>query len=166
MEKLKASPLGDTDPDHLRTELEQMAVGLASPSTSRMAWRFYAALFLFQDLTPLSARELCELISASSTSASVSLRELEQAGLISRTRLPGTRSDVYDLVDEKQYAENYARSLRRPHSSLRSALEVLPEESRAAKRIRSMIDLGDYLADRMPDLLQQWTDERAHLFGR
>ncbi len=159
-------PQPDIDRGAVAQQIETVAVALADPPMSRMAWRFYAAFFLYQDLAPFTAKELRELIGASSGSASTALRELEKAGRIMRTRPPGERADVYDLVDENEYGRNYAANMRRPLAALTKSLQVLPEGSRAWLRVRSMIDLSEFVAERYPELLAEWVRERAHIFGR
>jgi hypothetical protein len=166
VKRIEDSALADVDRDAVRECVEPLALALATPPASRMAWRFYAALFLYQDLAPLAAKELRDLIGTSNASTSVALRELEQVGLITRTRPMGSRADVYDLVDEQQYGQNYARTLLRPQPALRAALGALPEGGKAWLRIRSMLDLEYYLAQRVPQILDEWVQERAHLYGR
>ncbi|MDR1432493.1 MAG: hypothetical protein LBI99_10310 [Propionibacteriaceae bacterium] len=156
----------EPDYDLLREYLEPVALALADPPMSRMAWRFYAAFFLYQDLAPLTAAQLRELVGTGTASSSVALRELEQNGVITRTRLPEQRADVYDLIEEIQYGRRWARNMKRPQPTLHAALDALPEGSKAWLRINSMIDLGDFLADRMPILMAEWVRERAHLYGR
>lgn len=156
----------ELDHEALREVLEPLALGLASPATSRTAWRLYAALFIYQDLAPLTAKDFQELVGASAASTSTALRELEQGGLITRTRIAGCRADVYDLVDEIQYGENHARSMARPQPALRAALAVLPEGSKAWLRIQSMLDLEDFMAERVSQLLDEWYRERRSHFGR
>lgn len=157
----------ELDHEAIRETLEPLALGLAAPEgASRTAWRLYAALFLYQDLAPLTAKDFQQLTGTSPASTSTALRELENSGLVSRTRPAGSRADVYDLIDEIEAAESYRRNMARPQPALRAALEVLPEGSKAWHRIRSMLDLEDYLAERVPKLFEQWYQERRQLFNR
>lgn len=148
--------------------VEPLAIAFASttPSLSRMALRFYAAMFLYQDIAPFTAKALCGIVEASTASGSTALRELEAGGMIFRTRPIGSRSDVYDLVDETQYGQLYAERYLRQLPTMRQALQVLPVNSKASLRISSAIDLFQCLAEEVPQIFMNWQKEKAARYGR
>jgi predicted transcriptional regulator len=148
--------------------VHELAEGLEStmPTMPKSAGRFYAAMFVYQDRAPFTAKMLCELLQVSTASASIALRALEGNGMIYRSRPAGSRSDLYDLVDELQYGQRYADRYQQPIASMRRTLASLEPGSKAWLRLSSAIDLFDYLSREVPKVFVRWQQENAAIYGR
>src|SRR3569832_1975087 len=76
--------------------VERLALVLRGAGVQRMAARAFAALLVSQDRA-LGAGELGQLLGVRPGAISTAVRYLAQAEMVTRTRVPGERRDLYAI---------------------------------------------------------------------
>ena len=107
--------------------------------------------------------ELAALLGASPAAISGAVRYLGQVGMISREREPGSRRDVYLVLDDIWYEVSVRQDqvLARWVSAARDGVEVLGPRTPAGKRVADSLDFFLFLEQEMPALLERWRAHRA-----
>jgi DNA-binding transcriptional regulator GbsR (MarR family) len=138
-----------------------------------------AAVFMAQGFPPMPARVLIALtasdegrltseelqseLGVSAAAVSHAVTYLETVGMLFRATEPGGRRQVYRLGSTSSW---YTASLDRREQMLgiaavfRQGRNSLPEGSPARERIEEIAEFFEFLARRMPELLQEWNDSR------
>ncbi|MFE3850335.1 GbsR/MarR family transcriptional regulator [Streptomyces griseorubiginosus] len=114
--------------------------------------------------------ELAEALLASRSAITGAVKLLESYGLARRTRAAGERMDRVSLNPDSRQPQNFDAALHEEHAALfREGLALLtdaPPERRAP--LEEMIALAEFLAERLPRLVDEWQAHRdeLHASGR
>ena len=140
--------------------IERFASVLVEAGVPPMPARVFAAL-LVTDSGRLTAAELTELLGASPAAISGAVRYLEQVGMISRQREPGSRRDVYLLRNDLWYEISLGRDQVLAHwaNAARDGAEILGPRTPAGQRLADSHEFFAFLRQELPALLERW---RAH----
>lgn len=124
---------------------------------SRTASRAIGWLLISADGSA-DAPELCAELGVAKSSMSVSLRQLEHAGLVERYRPPRARRDRYRLADDV-----FGRAFRikladfeQLHELVDRGRSIVGGETVAGRRLRRMADMYAFMAEEFPKLLDRW----------
>ncbi|CAL9369245.1 HTH-type transcriptional regulator MmpR5 [Nocardiopsis dassonvillei] len=104
------------------------------------------------------APRLCEALGVAKSSMSVSLRRLEQAGLVERFRRTGERRDRYRLtrdVFQRAFRAKMAE-FDRFRALAERGLAAVGDDPARRERLELMRDMYGFMADRFPGLLDEW----------
>jgi len=140
--------------------IERFASVLVEAGVPPMPGRVFSAL-LVTDSGRLTAAELTELLGASPAAISGAVRYLEQVGMISRQREPGSRRDVYLLRNDLWYEISLGRDQVLAHwaNAARDGAEILGPDTPAGQRLADSHEFFAFLRQELPALLERW---RAH----
>jgi predicted transcriptional regulator len=140
--------------------IERFASVLVEAGIPPMPARVFSAL-LVTDSGRLTAAELTELLGASPAAISGAVRYLEQVGMISRQREPGSRRDVYLLRNGLWYEISLGRDQVLAHwaNAARDGAEILGPDTPAGQRLADSHEFFAFLRQELPALLERW---RAH----
>jgi hypothetical protein len=96
------------------------------------------------------------------------VRYLVQLAMIGREREPGSRRDVYLLLDDLWYEVAIRRDqvLTRWVSAAREGAELLGPDTPAGRRLADSQDFFAFLQEEMPAMLERWRAHRAGLLAR
>ncbi len=129
-----------------------------------MAGRLLGYLFVC-DPPQQTIDELSEALLASRSAITGAVKLLETYKMARRTRVAGDRVDRVDLEPASQQPQNFDSAIHKEHAALfREGLELLvdaPAERRAP--LEEMAALAEFLADRLPRLLDEWHAYRDEL---
>lgn len=141
--------------------IERFASVLTESGVPRMPARVFVAL-LASDSGRLTAAELAEKVQVSPAAISGAVRYLVQVHLATRERDPGTRRDVFRLLDDYWYEALLRREqmLRKWEASLRDGLDALGPDTAAGERIAETIRFVEFIESELPELLKRWQERR------
>lgn len=109
--------------------------------------------------------ELSQALLASRSAVTGAVRLLESYGMVRRTRAADERMDRVSLDPASQQPQNFDSDVHKEHAALfREGLALLagaPPECRAL--LEEMVALAEFLAERLPTLLQEWNAHRDEL---
>ncbi|MFJ1561897.1 GbsR/MarR family transcriptional regulator [Streptomyces mirabilis] len=129
-----------------------------------MAGRLLGYLFVC-DPPQQTIDELGEALLASRSAITGAVKLLESYKMARRTRAAGERMDRVELDPASQQPQNFDSSIHKEHAALfREGLALLadaPAERRAP--LEEMTALADFLAERLPRLLDEWHAYREEL---
>jgi DNA-binding transcriptional regulator GbsR (MarR family) len=127
-----------------------------------MASRVFAAV-LVTDSGRLTAAELSGLLGASPAAISGAVRYLSQLAMLGREREPGSRRDVYLLLDDLWYeiAIRQDQVLYQWVNAAREGAKLLGLQTPAGQRLADSQDFFEFLIEEMPELLERWRARRA-----
>ncbi|HKF75844.1 MAG TPA: transcriptional regulator [Candidatus Dormibacteraeota bacterium] len=110
---------------------------------------------------PVSLDEIAVKLSMSKTSASVTARELERAGVARRLGMAGTRRILYEAGDEMDpvLSAMFAR-IRASLDILRRAEPALAS-GRAQERLRTMKELHEFWLREADGIMERWRGSRV-----
>ena len=124
---------------------------------SRTSGRVLGHLFV-EESGSADAAELCAVLDVAKSTLSVSLRRLEQLGLVRRHRPPGRKRDHYRVTEDV-----FGHALQAKVSELAELGDVLGRGLRAAggspsavRRLQTMIDMNEFLQREFSRLLEEW----------
>ena len=142
--------------------IERFASVLVEAGVPPMPARVFSAL-LVTDSGRLTAAQLTELLGASPAAISGAVRYLSQVGMICREREPGSRRDVYLVLDNIWYEVSVRQDqvLARWVSAAREGVGILGPQTPAGKRVADSLDFFMFLEQEMPALLDRWRAHRA-----
>jgi len=142
--------------------IERFAAVLVEAGVPPMPARVFSAL-LVTDSGRLTAAELTELLGASPAAISGAVRYLEHVGMIGREREPGSRRDVYLLLDDLWYEVAIRRDqvLAQWAVAAREGVKLLGPDSPAGHRLADSQDFFEFLQHEMPAVLERWRAHRA-----
>jgi predicted transcriptional regulator len=149
----------------MRSVVEQMALLLADYGLPRMAGRVLFAM-MAADERALTAGELAHRLDVSPASISGAVRLLGQLNMVVRAPVPGSRRDVYRLVNDSWYEVTLTKL-----SLFKTLIDLADlgvgaaggEATTAGARLAEMRDFYAFVQERMPQLLDDWTASRAAL---
>jgi len=112
----------------------------------------------------LTAEELATTLSASPAAISGAVRYLGTLGFVRARTLPGSRRHVYSLPHRPWYTATLTKpELYRDLSALLSAAAAgMAPGSAARDRVEEMVDFFRFFERRMPELLEEWHQQRQH----
>lgn len=146
--------------------VENMASSLVDAGMQRMAARVFAAVLASPEgaLTP---SEIAKQLRVSAGAVSGAVAYLEQAGMVRRSHVPGSRHTMISLGDDIWYEALTSRNaiIERWLSIADDGLEELPEGGGAAERVRVMRDFFEFMLGELPVMLERWREERVRKHG-
>ncbi|MFE2972146.1 GbsR/MarR family transcriptional regulator [Streptomyces sp. NPDC059340] len=129
-----------------------------------MAGRLLGYLFVC-DPPQQTIDELSEALLASRSAITGAVKLLEDYRMARRTRVAGERVDRVSLNPVSQQPRHFDSAVHEEHAALfREGVELLadaPPERRAP--LEEMIALAEFLAERLPALLEEWHTYRDEL---
>lgn len=147
----------------LRTFIEQMARTLADWGLPRMAARVLFVM-MSADEEALTAGELARRLDASPAAISGAVRYLVQISMVTREPVPGSRRDLYRLVDDSFYEVTLAKMTLIKTMADAAAQGMVAAGGRgtpAGRRLAGMHDFYAFVQDALPGLLDQWAARKA-----
>jgi len=159
-----AAAVAGPDREAVRAFIERFASTLEEAGFARMPARVYVAL-LATDAGRLTAAELAELLQVSPAAVSGAMRFLIQIGMARRERQPGSRRDVYRVLDDGWYEALVRRDqqMSRWVYDLEAGIAALGEGTPAGQRMSELVAFIEYLEEEMPELLARWRKRRTEL---
>jgi DNA-binding transcriptional regulator GbsR (MarR family) len=153
-------PAGQRDEQAVRRFIERFAAGLVEAGVPPMPARVFGAL-VATDSGRLTAAELAGRLGASPAAISGGVRYLVMLGMITRERVPGSRRDVYAVLDDGWYETSVRQdqALTRWASAAREGVEVLGPDTPAGDRMAGTLDFIQFMQREMADIMARW---RAH----
>ncbi|WP_129840609.1 MarR family transcriptional regulator [Streptomyces sp. RFCAC02] len=129
-----------------------------------MAGRLLGYLFVC-DPPQQTIDELGEALLASRSAVTGAVKLLEGHGMARRTRAAGERVDRVGLGPVGRQPQNFDATAHREHAALfREGLALLADAPpRRRAPLAEMVALADFLADRLPVLLEEWHAHRDAL---
>ncbi len=151
------------DEQAVRRFIERFAAALVEAGIPPMPARVFTAL-LVTDSARLTAAELSALLGASPAAISGAVRYLELINMISREREPGSRRDVFTVLDDIWYEVSIRRdqALSRWITAAREGAGVLDPQSPAGQRMVEMLDFLEFLQQELPAVLARWREHQAN----
>ncbi|MEU9863073.1 MarR family transcriptional regulator [Streptomyces sp. NPDC047971] len=142
--------------------VERFAAELTEAGMQRMASRVFAALLTSESASMTSA-ELAEQLRISPAAVSGAVRYLNQVGMVSRERDPGSRRDRYVLHNEVWYESITRRDqiLIRWEKVLRDGSEILGPGTAAGRRTAETAEFFEFLQEEMSGMLSRWRERKA-----
>ena len=141
---------------------DQAAAMLAAAGMARMPARVMMALVGSPD-EGYTAAELADRLGVSAAAVSGAVRYLVSMRLIQRLSRPGDRRDRYDLTDDAW--SGMITSNAPLYAALAAHMDRIADENTDAPvsvaRAREIADFLRYLTGRMPQLVDEWREERA-----
>lgn len=130
-------------------------LGMSSTAGRIVGW-------LLTEETDADAPRLCEVLAVAKSTVSVALRHLEQTGLVRRFRVSGSRRDRYRLTDDV-----FGRAFRSQMALLTEftaladrGLAVVGDDPARRRQLENMRDMYAFMAERFPQLLDEWEATR------
>jgi DNA-binding transcriptional ArsR family regulator len=142
--------------------IERFASVLVEAGIPPMPARVFSAL-LVTDSGRLTAAELSELLGASPAAISGAVRYLGQVGMISREREPGSRRDVYLVLDDLWYevCVRQDQLIARWAGAAKDGIGILGPGTPAGRRLADSHDFFVFVQQELPALLERWRAHRA-----
>lgn len=141
---------------------ERMASLLIAAGLQRMPARVLMALMTSED-GGLTSRELQDRLGVSAAAISGAAQYLRGLSMVRRVAQSGSRRDRYELPDDVWYtASVQADTFYLPMAQLaEAAAESIDDpQSAPAARIREMADFFRFMQRRLPELLDEWENQR------
>lgn len=108
-----------------------------------------------------SIDELAAALRASRSAVSGAVRDLDKVGLLERTRVAGERVDRMRLIIDESRGFD-PEPYREAATFAREGLDLLVDQSAERREpMEEFAALNDFLADRLPQLLQDWKDQHG-----
>jgi len=152
----------ERDEAALRQFVEQMARTLADWGFPRMAGRVLMTM-LSSDEPALTAGQLAERLGVSPAAISGAVRYLMQIKMIERQPVPGSRRDIYRLVDDAWYEVSLAEMTLLKSMSVAAQDGVKAAggaQTPAGARLANMRDYFVYVQENLPVLLAGWAESK------
>lgn len=152
---------GSRDEEAVGRFRERFASVLVEAGVPPMPARVFAAL-LVTDSARLTAADLVTRLSASPAAISGAVRYLEQLGMISREREPGSRRDVYLVRNDLWYEMAIRRDQVLTHwvSAARDGVTLLGPQTPAGQRMADSMDFFAFLLEQLPAVLDRWQERK------
>jgi len=129
-----------------------------------MAGRLLGYLFVC-DPAAQTIDDLSDALLASRSSIAGAVKLLETYGIVRRTRAAGDRMDRVSIDPGSQQPQNFDAAIHEEQAALfRDGLALLTDEPPARQApLAEMAALSEFLARRLPALLDEWRDQREQL---
>jgi DNA-binding transcriptional regulator GbsR (MarR family) len=163
----EATARREQDRDDLLWFVEQFALLLTEAGMPRMAARVFAYV-LAEDADEYTAADLATGLRVSAAAISGSTRYLVDAGLLSKERRPGARSDHFRIDDHDVWSAIFSQRapmLRRWEECIAEGVELLGDDTPGGRRLAETKAYFHYLSNEFPKLLAGWRRYRDSLFG-
>src|SRR3954453_5838615 len=139
------------------TFVERLGGALTSAGLARLPSRIFSAL-LIDDDGRMTAAEIGEALGVSPAAISGAVRYLDGVGMVRRERERGSRRDVFVVDDDAwhdmmMHADQYYGPMQ---VALRRALEALPKEDPAYRRLRLSDEFIAFMLEEMKSLSERW----------
>jgi DNA-binding transcriptional regulator GbsR (MarR family) len=160
MNAKKADP--PRDPDGVRRFVDRFASALVAAGMPRMPALVFVAL-LASDSGRLTADQLIDELGISRSAVSGAVGYLTQVGILRREREPGSRRDVYALLDDSWY-EMVARREQLLDvwiDSARFGVDALGAATPAGSRMSESLAFFEFIQAEMAGMLERWQAIRA-----
>ncbi len=137
--------------------IEHLGAALTVSGLPRAPARVFAALLVAED-GRRTAGELSSTLEASPAAISGAVRYLEQIRLLRRERVPGSRKDVFVVMDDAwhdmmlQADQLYAAIL----VALREAESAVGPDTRAGRRLGLSVEFLDFIQTEMAGVVERW----------
>jgi DNA-binding transcriptional regulator GbsR (MarR family) len=137
--------------------VERFAATLVDSGMPRMPARVFAALLIVDD-GALTAAQLAAQLQASPAAISGAVRYLVQVGMVTRTRQPGGRHEVYRLYSDLWYEMLAQRDTQfsRWIDSVRDGVAAVGADTPAGMRLAETGRFFEYLRIELPLLIERW----------
>jgi DNA-binding transcriptional regulator GbsR (MarR family) len=157
---MTGEPVPGRDEQAVSRFIERFAAALVPAGVPPMPARVFSAL-LATDSGRLTAADLAAQLNASPAAISGAVRYLALVGMISRERVPGSRRDVYAVLDDVWYEVSVRQdqAITRWVSAAREGVEVLDPDTPAGRRMTETLHFILFIQREMADLMPRW---RAH----
>ncbi|MBO0808604.1 MAG: MarR family transcriptional regulator [Actinobacteria bacterium] len=141
--------------------IERFAAVLVQAGFAPMAARVFVAL-LATDNGALTASDLSALLAASPAAISGAVRYLAQLGLISREREPGSRRDIYRVLDDvwTEVSSRQDQVLDRWADAAREGIGLLGRQTPAGQRMAESLDFIEFVQGERPAMMARWRERR------
>lgn len=152
----------DTPDQGLAEVVEHLGGALADAGIARLPARVFAALLATPD-GRLTAAELAGLLKVSPAGVSGAVGYLLTVRMIRREREPGSRRDVYVVLDDAWHDvlmsrdQVYAPIL----AALVEARGALGEGTRAGERMQLSVEFLEFVQREMDDMARRWDEYKA-----
>ena len=142
--------------------VESFASALVEAGVPHMPALVFVTL-LATDTGGLTAEELATQLQVSRAAISGAVKYLDQVGLTSRERQPGSRRYRYVLRDPTWYTvvARRERILERWIDTTRAGVEALGASTPAGRRLAESLAFFEFLSEEMPALLARWRERQG-----
>lgn len=150
--------------DKLRL-VERFAIALVDTGMARMPARVFSYA-LVDDAGRYTVGDLATALRVSPAAVSVAVRDLVHAGLLSKEREPGERSDTYVMAGDNIWVEIYSQRsdlLDRFQHLAAEGIELLGTDCPGGRRLADTRDFFAFMQRELPALLERWQDERRQV---
>ena len=146
----------------VRRFVESFAAALVEAGVPHMPALVFVTL-LATDAGGLTAEELATQLQVSRAAISGAVKYLDQVGLTSRERQPGSRRYRYVLRDPTWYTvvARRERILDRWIATTREGVDALGADTPAGGRLAESLAFFEFLRQEMPALLARWREQQA-----
>ena len=146
----------------VRRFVESFAAALVEAGVPQMPALVFVTL-LATDTGGLTAEELATQLQVSRAAISGAVKYLDQVGLTSRERQPGSRRYRYVLRDPTWYTvvARRERILDRWIAATREGVDALGPGTPAGRRLAESLAFFEFLRQEMPALLARWREQHA-----
>jgi DNA-binding transcriptional regulator GbsR (MarR family) len=156
------------DPEAVRQFVEHLAMTFANLGFNRMAARVLGVLMAAEE-DGLTAGEIGERLGVSPAAVSGAVRYLITTGLVQKSPVPNSRSDIYRLPQDEWYVAGAVKSGM--YSSIADIVQegvqaVGDDDSAAAVRLRDMRDFFLFIQEEMLGVLDKWQESRSRPLRR
>jgi predicted transcriptional regulator len=145
--------------------VERLGAVLADAGLPRLPSRVFAQLMCDDD-GRMTAAELVEALSSSPAGISQAVAYLTQVQMIRREREPGSRRDVYVVLDDAWHdamLRNNALYSRLRTSFVEAQAAVGGGHTRAGRRLALSAEFLAFVEQEVLDLISRWEEHRAGL---
>ena len=143
--------------DERASFVERMGGALTSAGLARLPSRIFSAL-LIDDDGRMTAAEIGAALGVSPAAVSGAVRYLDGVGMVRRERERGSRRDIF-VVDDDAWHETlmHAEQIYAPmQAALRRALEALPKDDPAYRRLRLSHEFLAFVLVEMESMNERW----------
>jgi len=142
--------------------VESFAAALVEAGVPHMPALVFVTL-LATDAGGLTAEELATQLQVSRAAISGAVKYLDQVGLTSRERRPGSRRYLYVLRDPTWYTvvARRERILDRWIATTREGVDALGADTPAGRRLAESLAFFEFLRQEMPALLARWRERQG-----
>ena len=146
----------------VRRFVESFAAALVEAGVPHMPALVFVTL-LATDAGGLTAEELATQLQVSRAAISGAVKYLDQVGLTSRERRPGSRRYLYVLRDPTWYTvvARRERILDRWIATTREGVDALGADTPAGGRLAESLAFFEFLRQEMPALLARWREQQG-----
>jgi DNA-binding transcriptional regulator GbsR (MarR family) len=143
--------------------IQEVGADLANQGFPRMPALVLLALMSSEN-GRLTSAEIGDELGVSAAAISGAVKYLQLVGFIRVLTEPGGRKHVYSISDTPWYTASL-RAAPRFHENetrMRAAAASLASRPAAQERIEELADFYAFMGTRLPELLREWTELRAH----